>query len=108
MKGVFDKMSREQNKDRARKILAIALDMHQSKEVRMQAVRVLRVMGAIDELWTVVQNVKCPFTKQSAIDSIPALEVKVWTEQNSDPSSLPRNTEMKDEEKTSNDELKWP
>ncbi len=64
-----------QNKERVGKILAIALDMHQAKELRIQAVRLLKVMGAIDELWTVVQNVKCPFTRQSAIDSIPALDV---------------------------------
>jgi hypothetical protein len=74
-------MVEDPDKEKAKKVLAIALDMHQAKELRIQAVRVLKAMGAIDELWTVVQNVKCPFTKQSAIDSIPALGVKIPNEQ---------------------------
>lgn len=53
------------------------MNMHQSMELRIQAVRLLKVMGALDELWTVVQKVRCPYTKQAAIDSIPALEVRI-------------------------------
>jgi len=91
-------MVENQNKERAKKLLAIALDMHQAKELRIQAVRVLKVMGAIDELWTVVQNVKCPFTKQSAIDSIPALEVK----------SVQDNNQTLTSEKVVKEEVKIP
>jgi len=107
--------SARKNKERARKILVIALDMHQAKEIRIQAVRVLKAMDAIDELWTVVQNVKCPYTRQSAIDSIPALEVKVETEQIIDRTSVVENAVYKGEEgkvptyrDVSNEQLGWP
>lgn len=70
-------MAGEESEERIEKILEIALDMRQAKEVRIQAVRVLKLMGAVDELWAVAKNVRCPFTKRAAIDSIPALGVKV-------------------------------
>lgn len=81
-------MAEEQSKERAKKILEIALNMRQAKELRIEAVRLLKVMGAIDELWSVVQTVRCPFTKQAAIDSIPALEVRIQDDpEDSQPSS---------------------
>jgi len=92
-------MVEDQNKEKAKKVLAIALDMHQAKELRIQAVRVLKAMGAIDELWTVVQNVKCPFTKQTAIDSIPALEVKIDNKQDNN-QILASESAVKEEVKT--------
>lgn len=93
--------SPSENRERARKILAIALDLHQAREIRIQAVSVLRAMGATDELWTVAHSVKCPFTRQTAVDSIPMLGVKVQTEQIS-PTSLPPDMIML------TGLLKWP
>lgn len=107
--------SSSKNRERARKILAIALDMHQPKEMRIQAVRVLKAMGAIDELWAVVHNVKCPFTRQSAIDCIPALEFKGQMEQINDRTFIPINMGPKEEgrrvttyTKMPKNELAWP
>lgn len=95
---------------RTKKIMTIALDMHQPKEVRIQAVRVLRVMDAVDELWTVAQNVKCPFTRQSAIDSIPALELV--PQKHTDEMSVSGNVEVDASGPTrmnvSSGKLEWP
>ena len=103
------------NYKRAKKIMAIALDMHQAKEIRIQAVRVLKLMDAVDELWIVAHNVKCPFTRQSAIESIPALEVRSQTEQIGDRNSIPENTGIREEGagvptqmSISSDKLEWP
>lgn len=69
----------------------------QPKELRIQAVRVLKAMGAMDELWTVVHNVNCPFTRQSAIDCIPALEFKAKMTQVTDQLAVPESIERKRE-----------
>jgi hypothetical protein len=99
------------NEKRAKKIMAIALDMHQPKEIRIQAVRVLKVMHAVEELWVVAQNVKCPFTRQSAIDSIPALEARPQK----DSTFVPAKIEVKEEPASatihvniSTNKLEWP
>lgn len=89
----------DKNKERSKRILAIALDMHQAKEIRIQAVRLLRAMDAIDELWTVVHTVKCSITRQSAIDSIPALEFKHKTEIYEE-ILVPENAQRKETERT--------
>ncbi len=77
-------MPEETREERVSKVLQIALDMQQVKEIRIQAVRVLKLMGAVDELWAVARSVKCPFTRQAAIDSIPALGVKAGAGQGND------------------------
>lgn len=99
---------KDKDKERAKKILTIALDMHQPKEMRIQAVRVLKAMRAIDELWTVVHNINCPFTRQTAIDCIPALEFKGQKTQVVDQVSLPEAMQYKQEVTTPSNKLELP